>query len=355
MIQSRIGSEFALPLAHLFWKKKGTQKGTLPGVRLSSGRCALTIIAAMLGNREILLPDYLCPDMLEPFAKSIVSFYRVKRNLTVDLHDIKNKVTENTRAILVIHYFGFPQPTEALRNLCRAKNVLLIEDCVQGWLTTINGKRLGCDADVSFTSLRKWMPIPDGALLWIKEGLMYTNIPKINGKGPNSIPLRIIPSFSHITFILQRYALLSANSLLPHPPYAYTNHLEKLNYPKPAPMSVLSLYIAERIDTEYIIRKRRENFLTLLQCLKNKRITPLFSSLDPGICPFGFPIITDNRDELKRYLIKHKIYPPIHWLLKGVGASDDARWLSEHILTLPIDQRYGIGEMRKVAGMLNGY
>lgn len=55
-------------------------------------------------------------------------------------------------------------------------------------------------------------------------------------------------------------------------------------------------------------------------------------------------------------LIKNRIYPPIHWKLpKEVYRKKfPVSWrISEHILPLSIDQRYGAGDMDFIADTLS--
>ena len=63
----------------------------------------------------------------------------------------------------------------------------------------------------------------------------------------------------------------------------------------------------------------------------------------------------DERDGVKKKLIKNNVYPPIIWDLESYIPEDFAyeRNLSKRILTVPVDQRYGFTEMSKVVEILN--
>lgn len=60
-----------------------------------------------------------------------------------------------------------------------------------------------------------------------------------------------------------------------------------------------------------------------------------------GNVPFGFVILTNKRDELYNYCIKQNIYCNIHW-------KDSKNLLSEHIMTIPCDQRYEEKDMKYI-------
>ncbi len=71
--------------------------------------------------------------------------------------------------------------------------------------------------------------------------------------------------------------------------------------------------------------------------------------------PIGFPILIDNRDKIRRELMLKSIYCPIHWDIRESRIPilfKDAYYLSERILTLPIDQRYNIEDMNRLVDTL---
>jgi hypothetical protein len=68
----------------------------------------------------------------------------------------------------------------------------------------------------------------------------------------------------------------------------------------------------------------------------------------------GCPIRTKNRDEIRQALFKEHIYPPIHWSIRGVVPEffEDSHRLSNEIMTLPCDQRYGREDMEKISELI---
>src|SRR5688572_15414464 len=91
---------------------------------------SLTLLGIEPGS-EVLVPSYICRAAVDPLlAYGLnVRFYAVKQDCSLDLDDIKAKITPRTQAVMVVHYFGFPQPTLALRRLCDFQGLALIEDC----------------------------------------------------------------------------------------------------------------------------------------------------------------------------------------------------------------------------------
>jgi perosamine synthetase len=147
-----------------------------PSPRWSQARYAIYAVLKTLeitSGDEVLLPSYICAAAVEPVhasgAKSV--FYRVTAGCEADVADIEMRITPRTRAVLIVHYFGFPNSSLLqLRDLCNRKGLALIEDCAHVLGTDADQLSLGQVGDAAIYSLRKFLPIPDGAVLrWNRE------------------------------------------------------------------------------------------------------------------------------------------------------------------------------------------
>ncbi len=120
---------------------------------------------------HILLPAYLCRAAVEPFEVfgADLEFYPIGRGCELDLLEIEARIKPCTEAILVVHYFGFPQPINRLRALCDRRSLYLIEDCAHVLQGSFKGQRLGTFGDASVFSWRKFLPIYDGGDLWLRK------------------------------------------------------------------------------------------------------------------------------------------------------------------------------------------
>jgi dTDP-4-amino-4,6-dideoxygalactose transaminase len=49
-------------------------------------------------------------------------------DLSLDVGDVEARMTPHTRAVVAVHYAGYPAPVQALRTLCEERGVALIED-----------------------------------------------------------------------------------------------------------------------------------------------------------------------------------------------------------------------------------
>src|SRR5262249_11225064 len=103
-------------------------------LHLTYGRMAIGLALKHMGIKRgdsVLLPAYHCLSMVDPvlWAGAQARYYRVREDTSVDLDDIQARIDGTTRALLVPHFFGFPQDMAAIRAFCDAKGLVLIEDC----------------------------------------------------------------------------------------------------------------------------------------------------------------------------------------------------------------------------------
>src|SRR6185295_16656482 len=78
---------------------------------------------------NVLVPGYHCTSVVEPILQygCEVKFYNIGLDLRISLTELENKIDAKTRAVLAIHYFGFPQAISAIKNFCRERGLFLIE------------------------------------------------------------------------------------------------------------------------------------------------------------------------------------------------------------------------------------
>ncbi|HEY4743046.1 MAG TPA: aminotransferase class V-fold PLP-dependent enzyme, partial [Desulfuromonadaceae bacterium] len=128
----------------------------------------------------VLVPAYHCGVEIEAVSMAGVRlrYYDVQEDFSISLTDLESKVDADTRALLLIHYFGFPQPVEAIRDMCATHNVLLVEDCSQALFSSWQGKPLGTFGDMAVFSQRKTLPLPDGGALLVNNAELAPGPPE---------------------------------------------------------------------------------------------------------------------------------------------------------------------------------
>ena len=117
-------------------------------------------------------------------------------------------------------------------------------------------------------------------------------------------------------------------------------------------MSKLTKKILASVDYEFIREKRIENLTFLHNNLKSINKLQI-GNIKDFKCPLVYPLLTDNAD-LKKKLIENKIYVATYWpnVLEWCKKDDFEYYLTNQLIALPIDQRYGINEMKKILELI---
>ena len=92
-----------------------------------------------------------------------------KKTLNPSLNDILSYVTDNTRAIFLIHYAGVPSSDlEAIVKECRSRGIVVIEDNANSPFSFLNGKSTGTFGDFGIWSFdaMKILVTGDGGLIF---------------------------------------------------------------------------------------------------------------------------------------------------------------------------------------------
>ena len=97
------------------------------------------------------------------------------------------------------------------------------------------------------------------------------------------------------------------------------------------------------IDYEHAARRRIDNYNTLQQQLGGRK-------LYFGEVPMVFPYTSEAGQELRRNLIANKVFVAKYWPNVDEWAGEHAleTWMANHILPLPIDQRYDVNDMDRI-------
>lgn len=103
-------------------------------------------------------------------AKPVFCDIKSLKDLTIDPEQIKKSITPKTKAIIVMHYAGFPCDMESIMYIARENNLKVIEDACHGPLSEYFGKKLGTIGDIGCFSFFSNKNISTG-----EGGMIVTN------------------------------------------------------------------------------------------------------------------------------------------------------------------------------------
>ena len=135
------------------------------GVAVNSGTTALLVALGGLGvgpGDEVIVPGYTFIASLSSiiYARAVPILAEVDRTLNLDPADVRRKITERTRAIMVVHMLGNPARLDELKSIATEHNLLLIEDCAQACGARYKGRRVGSIGQAGTYSFKICEAIP---------------------------------------------------------------------------------------------------------------------------------------------------------------------------------------------------
>lgn len=251
----------------------------------SLGRYALLEGLKLKGlekGRSILIPNFICKDLLQPINEL---------GLEIKWLNIGNNCVPAdpcefwpiADAVLMVNYFGFPQDLEPYKKYSNISGALIIEDCAHGFMSRDqHGRLLGTRGDIAIASLRKVMPLCDGAIL--VAGEKVSQVGNLSGESFNPrIKLRIkIKNYNKFLFqlginFLRLLKKLSSNDAItedkiPHRKEPYREIFDDL----------------ERFNLSENLNSRRITYGKFINISKALLIDPIFKELPPLVSPYGF-------------------------------------------------------------------
>ncbi|MBN2863676.1 MAG: DegT/DnrJ/EryC1/StrS family aminotransferase [Bacteroidales bacterium] len=151
--------------------------GVSNAVALTNCTVALHLAMKLCGIGEG--DEVLCPSLTFVATVNAIRYVNAKpvfcdivskEDLNIDPDDIERKVTSHTRAIVVMHYGGFPCEMEKIMSIARSKKLFVIEDACHGPLSEYDGKKLGTIGDAGCFSFFSNKNISTG-----EGGMLVTN------------------------------------------------------------------------------------------------------------------------------------------------------------------------------------
>ena len=255
---------------------------------------------------------------------------------------------EQPSVVLVHSYFGFNTiKDESFLESCKSDGTIIVEDITQ---SLFSKHYLKC-ADFYVGSFRKFFAIPNGGLIASKRSLENIEIESCD-KAIDNVALK--------AFKLKSYYFkdeTEEKKLAFREQYELLNKIISKNN-KIEEISDISKKIIFSCESDSILLSRQNNYSMLFEAIKEfNYIKPVLNLKSNNCAPLYFPIYVDNRESLQSYLRDANVYCPIIWKkpMQVLIEDVETEYMYEHMLCIPIDQRYGEDEMKKIIKLLTDY
>ena len=110
---------------------------------------------------------------------------------TIDLNDLKRKITSKTKAIIPVHLFGSAADLSGIKKIINRKKIFIVDDCAQAHgafddSNPLSGKKIGATSDISCFSLypgKNLGAYGDGGIITTNSKKRFNVIKKIRNLG----------------------------------------------------------------------------------------------------------------------------------------------------------------------------
>jgi len=318
-------------------------------IHYSLCREALFDIAQHLdtGNKVVLLPAYTCDTVITPFMELgwTCVYYLVDLQLRIETQSVLDLYNQYHASLIVVHpYYGkdLNKAEIDLLDYLHGKGCKVAVDLTQ---CVFSSQRLSC-VDYYVGSYRKWFAIPDGGYLELADqtevfdALLEENTDFVSLQR-DAMYLRGLyfqtdnEEVKSISRRLNKMAVeMTDYNIAPHK------------------MSEISCALLAKEDKLENQKRRYSNYKYLLDQLEGiKDCRILCDNMDEvNSAPLYFMIYVNDRGDLQRDFAERHIYAPVIWpvVYDDVLIDDTVKYIYDHILAIPIDQRYDEHDMENI-------
>lgn len=167
-----LGGPKVLELEKL-WKNKVGAKHAIAVQSATAGLHAAVAALNLGPGDEVLVPPYsMCASATAVLMHNAIPIFVdiEASSYCIDPEQIKLSITPKTKAIVVVHLFGYPANMDSIMRIAREHGLKVIEDNAQGPAATYNGQYLGTIGDVGVLSFNQNKAITTG-----EGGMVFTN------------------------------------------------------------------------------------------------------------------------------------------------------------------------------------
>jgi TDP-4-keto-6-deoxy-D-glucose transaminase len=181
--------EFTMKCSNWIEEKTGTEKALLTTSCTHATEMAALLCDIQPGD-EIIMPSYTFVSTADAFVLrgAKIVFVDIRPDtMNIDETKIEAAITKKTKAIVPVHYAGVACEMDAIMDIARRHNLMVIEDAAQAVMSTYKGKALGTIGDYgcySFHETKNYSMGEGGALL-IKNADMIEAAEVLREKGTN--------------------------------------------------------------------------------------------------------------------------------------------------------------------------
>ncbi|NTU67271.1 MAG: DegT/DnrJ/EryC1/StrS family aminotransferase [Chlorobiaceae bacterium] len=339
------------PKTSAFEEKFGNMLGTAHALAVSNCTVALHLAMQVLGigpGDEVICPSltFVATVNAIRYVGAVPVFADItgESDPTISPEDIHRKITPRTRAIIVMHYAGFPCAMEQIMGIAGEHGLKVVEDACHAPLSEYAGKKLGTIGDVGCFSFFSNKNISTG-----EGGMLVTNDDRLFEHA------KLLRSHGMTTLSYERSTGHSSGYDVVAPGYNY--RMDDIR----ASIGLVQLdKLKADLGRRAQVRSWYEEALASVPGLS----VP-FAGHDGFVSNYIFTVVLDSRFEGRRDGVREALheagiqtsmhYPPAHRLSIFSDGSDSLSMtesVAARLMTLPMHSGVSLQDVRFIAGTL---
>lgn len=285
-------------------------------LHLNTVRNAIVLTILEKGYKKVWIPKYLCRSVRDRLLQEGISFelYPITSSLKPDF----SRRLPADEGLVLVNYFGQFDNVELKEFQIQYTNIIIdnTHAFFQSPVPTI---------DTVYTC-RKYFGVSDGAYLNLSCPSRRYNT------------LETDQSNLRMQHLLGRFECSAAEYY-----DTFRANDDALKHEPIKKMSRLTQNILSSISYKHVIQRRSANFDILHQALSSTNQMKVKNRA--GL--YMYPLLLKNGSRMKKELIERKIYVPTLWpnVLTDCEPGEFEYGLADHLVLLPIDQRYDASHM----------
>lgn len=166
------------------------------GIAVTNGTASLHLALAALGvgpGDEVIVPALTfvatANAILYVGAKPVFADITSEENLNISPASIEALITPRTRAIMVMHYGGYPCDMPAILGIAKRHNLVVVEDAAHAPGAEINGKKMGTWGEIASFSFfpNKNMTTAEGGMLVTSDETLAKKMRTLRSHGMTTL------------------------------------------------------------------------------------------------------------------------------------------------------------------------
>jgi perosamine synthetase len=165
------------PQLERFEQRWAAYCGRKHGIAVANGSVALQVAISLLDLQpgdEVILPSFTIISCVWPIVLAGATPVLVDsdpRTWTMDIDDVRRKISPRTRAIMPVHIYGNPVDMQPLLELAKQSGAQIVEDAAEAHGADYRGQRIGSFGSVSCFSFyaNKLVTTGEGGMLLVDD------------------------------------------------------------------------------------------------------------------------------------------------------------------------------------------